>query len=72
MLGVSDATITHIETGKRRVTPANAIAWEGVTGISRAELCPDIFGCVPGAKKSDPFLPETRPFGSDIPSSSAA
>jgi transcriptional regulator with XRE-family HTH domain len=43
ILGVSDATITHIETGKRPVTPQNAIAWEEKIGISRAVLCPEIF-----------------------------
>jgi transcriptional regulator with XRE-family HTH domain len=44
LLGVSDATITHIETGKRRVTPENAIEWESKTGVSREVLCPEIFG----------------------------
>ena len=44
LLGVSDATITHIENGRRPVTPENAIKWEAKTGISRADLCPEIFG----------------------------
>lgn len=43
VLGCSDATITHIENGRRRVTPENAIEWELKTGISRAKLCPEIF-----------------------------
>lgn len=44
VLGVSDATITHIENGRRPVTPKNAIDWEGRIGLSRAVLCPEIFG----------------------------
>jgi transcriptional regulator with XRE-family HTH domain len=44
LLGVSVALITHIETGKRLVTPENAIVWEKKTGISRVRLCPEIFG----------------------------
>jgi len=33
-----------IESGARRVTPENAKAWAGITGISKAALCPEIFG----------------------------
>ena len=44
MLGVSDATITHIENGRRRVTPERAIEWERLIGIPRGELCPEVFG----------------------------
>lgn len=44
ILGVSDATITHIENGRRRITPQNALAWEAKIGIPRAALCPEIFG----------------------------
>lgn len=44
ILGVSDATITHIERGRRPITPQNAIAWEAKIGVSRAVLCPEIFG----------------------------
>lgn len=44
MLGVSDATITHIENGRRRVTPEKAIEWEARIGVSKQELCPEIFG----------------------------
>lgn len=47
LLGVSDATITHIENGRRRITPANAIRWESKLGIPRAFLCPEIFGHQP-------------------------
>jgi transcriptional regulator with XRE-family HTH domain len=44
VLGVSDAMITHIENGRRPVTPKNAIEWEGRIGLSRSLLCPEIFG----------------------------
>ncbi len=44
VLGVSDAMITHIENGRRPVTPKNAIEWESRIGLSRALLCPEIFG----------------------------
>lgn len=40
ILGVSDATVTHIENGRRRVTPERAVDWEERTGIPRATLCP--------------------------------
>jgi transcriptional regulator with XRE-family HTH domain len=43
MLGVSDATITHIENGRRRITPENANAWASILGLSRAVLCPGVF-----------------------------
>lgn len=46
ILGVSDATITHIENGRRPVTPKNAIEWEAKIGVSRELLCPEIFGSV--------------------------
>ncbi len=46
VLGVSDATITHIENGRRRVTPENAIEWEEKIGIPRARLCPKVFAKV--------------------------
>lgn len=44
ILGVSDATITHIEMGRRRVTPENAKDWEKKIPISKEVLCPEIFG----------------------------
>lgn len=44
ILGVSDATITHIETGRRRITPENAREWEVKLSLSKAVLCPEIFG----------------------------
>lgn len=44
ILGVSDATITHIENGRRPVTPKNAIEWEAKIGVGRDLLCPEIFG----------------------------
>lgn len=43
ILGVSDATITHIENGRRRVTPENAKEWESKIPVSKADLCPEIF-----------------------------
>ena len=43
-LGVSDATITHIEMGRRRITPENAKEWEKIIPISKEILCPEIFG----------------------------
>lgn len=44
LLGVSRATITHIETGKRRVTPEKAIEFEAKIGVKKKALCPEIFG----------------------------
>lgn len=44
ILGVSDATITHIENGRRRITPENAKEWEKKIPLSKEILCPDIFG----------------------------
>jgi DNA-binding XRE family transcriptional regulator len=44
ILGVSDATITHIENGRRRITPENAKDWEKKIPISKEILCPEIFG----------------------------
>ena len=44
ILGVSDATITHIENGRRRITPENAKDWEKKIPISKEVLCPEIFG----------------------------
>lgn len=44
ILGVCKATISHIENGRRVVIPKKAIEWETKIGISRADLCPEIFG----------------------------
>lgn len=44
MLNVSDATITHIENGRRRITPENAKDWEKIIPLSKEVLCPEIFG----------------------------
>lgn len=44
ILGVSDATITHIENCRRRVTPKNALEWEKLIPITKDILCPEIFG----------------------------
>ena len=43
LLGCSDALISHIETGKRSITPERAIEWEPILGIPRSRLCPAIF-----------------------------
>jgi transcriptional regulator with XRE-family HTH domain len=43
-LGVSVAAITHTETGRRKVTAENALKWESLTGVTREDLCPRIFG----------------------------
>ena len=50
-LGVSQSFITHIETGRRAVSPAMAVRWETLTHgvLSRAALRPDIFGKMPAA-----------------------
>ena len=50
ILGVSDATITHIENWRRRVTPENAKEWETIVPISKSVLCPEIF-CEPKGKR---------------------
>ena len=44
LLGVSRQLVGLIETGARRVNANNARQWEALTGIPRAELCPDVFG----------------------------
>lgn len=44
LIGVGRALITHIENGRRRITPEKAIEWEKKIGIPRATLCPEIFG----------------------------
>lgn len=44
VLGISDAMVTHIENGRRPITPAKAVAWAPILGISREALCPEIFG----------------------------
>jgi transcriptional regulator with XRE-family HTH domain len=51
-LGCSAAKISHIENGRRRITPMDAISWERSLGMSRADLCPDVFGTLPGAEKA--------------------
>lgn len=51
LLGVSDATVTHIENGRRRVTPERAIDWEEKTGIPKSYLCP-IFAAAIKPKKA--------------------
>lgn len=44
VLGVSDAMITHVENGRRRVTPEKAREWEKKIGVPKEALCPEIFG----------------------------
>lgn len=46
ILGVSNQLISHIETGRRPVTPENAVHWEELLGrqLTRYELRPDLFG----------------------------
>lgn len=44
VLGVSDATITHIENFRRKITPVNAREWERRIPLSKEVLCPDVFG----------------------------
>lgn len=43
-LGVSRATVGHIESGIRKITAENARDWSDLLGIGRDELCPEIFG----------------------------
>lgn len=53
LLGISDAMVTHIENGRRRVTPENARDWEQIIHVSKEALCPEIFGA-----PNDSALPE--------------
>lgn len=43
VLGVSFALVNHIENGRRRVTPENAIEWEKIIPLAKESLCPEIF-----------------------------
>lgn len=43
-LGCSPQLIQLIECDHRRITPEKAVQWSPILGISRAKLCPDIFG----------------------------
>jgi DNA-binding transcriptional regulator YdaS (Cro superfamily) len=47
LLGISDAQMQRLETGKRPVTAEMAKVIEEKTGIPRYELRPDIFGPAP-------------------------
>lgn len=51
MLGCSQAMITHLETGRRCVSPLFARKIESITGgaVTRYDLRPDVFGDAPGA-----------------------
>lgn len=43
-LKVSRGLISLIESGERPITAQNAKDWEGILGIPREKLCPEIFG----------------------------
>jgi len=43
LLGVSAVQMMRLERGERRVPAERAAEFEAITGISRAELRPDIF-----------------------------
>jgi transcriptional regulator with XRE-family HTH domain len=42
-LGVSRQLVGLIENGDRLISAKNANAWEGILGVSRDELCPEVF-----------------------------
>lgn len=42
-LGISRQMVGLIETGERRITPENALAWERLIPVSKEKLCPDVF-----------------------------
>lgn len=44
ILKCSTGLVSHIETGKRPITPKKAKDWEPLLGISREKLCPEFFG----------------------------
>ena len=44
LVGVGEAMICHIETGKRGISPKRAAAFESALGVSKSELLPKIFG----------------------------
>lgn len=44
ILGCTPGMVSHVETGKRKVSPQAALEWEQIIGIPRHELRPDIFG----------------------------
>ena len=43
ILGVSYATVNHIENGRRRITPERAKEWETKIPVSKSVLCPSVF-----------------------------
>lgn len=43
ILDVSRQLISHIENGRRQITPENAVKWEKLIGLSRQEMRPDMF-----------------------------
>jgi len=43
-VGVKEAMISHIENGKRKVSPMRAASYEQALGIPRETLCPQVFG----------------------------
>jgi len=43
LLGVSYATINHIENLRRRITPERALCWEKKLGLPKEQLCPEVF-----------------------------
>lgn len=44
LLGVSAVQMLRYERGERSIPPAKALAVEQITGISRHDLRPDVFG----------------------------
>lgn len=44
LIGVSKVQWLRLETGDRRIAPERVLLIENLTGISRHELRPDIFG----------------------------
>jgi transcriptional regulator with XRE-family HTH domain len=43
-LGVSRAMVGLVESGERQIDPTEVGRWAKVTGITREQLRPDIFG----------------------------
>lgn len=44
LLGVSAVQVCRLENGDRKVSPERVLDFERITGISRHELRPDVFG----------------------------
>lgn len=44
MLKITVGMVSHIETGRREISPRRANEWASKLGVKREKLCPEVFG----------------------------